>query len=512
MSVPAMIRKSHEEKPPAARGATPESIEKRLFRVMPYGILRFNEAAEITDANPAALAIYGLTRKELFARPVSDPRWQFLDERGAPLPVFGLTVMRAMRTRKVQRNRIIGVFSEKVRRHVWLNVDVIPQFLPDGRVREYWVIFHDITEARNAAKALQESQSNLELAQRVTATGSAVLKFDGGQWEWSSQMYRLHGLSPDEFDPRIDDVAEFVHPDDRETYLQGEETARAGLEPYPFEYRLVMRDGTVRVVSREASLIRSDPKGRVSGVIFTHTDVTERRNAEREREQLQQQLYHAQRLDSLGTLASGIAHDLNNTLVPVLGLTEALLAGHIPMEQALPMLRVIEKAGQRARDLVRQVLDFSRKERPQFSAFDLAAAVRDTMLLARASIPTTIDIVEEISEVSTFRGDATQLHQVLLNLLANASQAIGDKKGTITVRLRRKGPAAVELSVEDTGLGIEIGIQKRIFEPFFTTRPVGSGTGLGLSVVHGIVRSHGGTIDVESAPGRGACFTINLPT
>jgi signal transduction histidine kinase len=228
---------------------------------------------------------------------------------------------------------------------------------------------------------------------------------------------------------------------------------------------------------------------------------------------------HSQKLEALGTLAGGIAHDLNNTLVPVLTLAK-LTARHLPEGgRERTNLETIHTAGMRARDLVKQILAFARREQVEKQPVDLAALTREALRLLRASIPATIRIVEDIDDVPPVLGDSGQLHQVIVNIATNGAQAIDGRIGQLTVSLkesRRRDAATnqklVSLSIQDTGIGMDAHTMTRIFDPFFTTKPVGEGTGLGLSVVHGIVTDHGGTIEVESRPGEGTQFQIHLPT
>ena len=228
---------------------------------------------------------------------------------------------------------------------------------------------------------------------------------------------------------------------------------------------------------------------------------------------------HSQKLEALGTLAGGIAHDLNNTLVPVLTLAK-LTARHLPEGgRERTNLETIHTAGMRARDLVKQILAFARREQVEKQPVDLAALTREALRLLRASIPATIRIVEDIDDVPPVLGDPGQLHQVIVNIATNGAQAIDGRIGQLSVSLkesRRRDTAAnqkfVSLSIQDTGIGMDAHTMSRIFDPFFTTKPVGEGTGLGLSVVHGIVTDHNGLIEVESHPGEGTRFQIYLPT
>jgi signal transduction histidine kinase len=247
-------------------------------------------------------------------------------------------------------------------------------------------------------------------------------------------------------------------------------------------------------------------------------EVADLRAAELRQKETERQLLHSQKLEAIGTLAGGIAHELNNALTPVLALTK-LTADRLPeASRERANLVTVHRGAERARDLVRQILAFGRKEAGEEVFFDLRAVVRETLSLMRSTLPATVEIIEDLAKLPPLYGDPGQLHQAIVNLVTNAAQAIGTRHGRITIILARaagdplgSGGKAVRLSVTDTGAGMDAATAGRIFEPFFTTKPVGEGTGLGLSVVHGIVTSHGGRIEVESASGVGARLDLYLP-
>lgn len=252
-------------------------------------------------------------------------------------------------------------------------------------------------------------------------------------------------------------------------------------------------------------------------------DITELKKAEAQRLRLVEQLQHSQKLELIGTLAGGIAHELNNALVPVLALAKLTIKLLPEGSREHRNLATIRDAAERARDLVKNILAFSRKETPTRISVDLAASVGRSLDLLRPVIPSTIRIEERIGIVPLLLADPDGLHQLLVNLIANAAQAIGDHHGTIFIELaavpdtqRPQGSLSpssdlIRLSVSDTGCGMDEATIKHIFDPFFTSKPVGEGTGLGLSTVHGIVAQLGGRIAVESRVGQGTRFDILLP-
>jgi PAS domain S-box-containing protein len=254
-------------------------------------------------------------------------------------------------------------------------------------------------------------------------------------------------------------------------------------------------------------------------------DVTESTRAEQQRQQLEMQLQQSQKMEALGTLAGGIAHDFNNILAAIIGYTEIVAAETRKDSQTHHYLSRVLEAGERARTLVKQILTFSRQSEIEPKPVQVKVIVKEVLKLLRASLPVTIDIVQLVDSDGAVMADPIQIHQVMMNLCTNAGYAMRDKGGRLTVRLvetdlkeaaaRRLGDLApgryLKLSVADTGHGIVSEHLSRIFDPFFTTKPKGEGTGMGLSVVHGIVTSLGGAVSVESAPDAGAGFDVYLP-
>jgi PAS domain S-box-containing protein len=267
------------------------------------------------------------------------------------------------------------------------------------------------------------------------------------------------------------------------------------------------------------------PDGRDVKLEFAF-DLTDRKKAERERALLENQLRQAQKMEAIGTLAGGIAHDFNNILGAVIGYTELAMTYFEKDDIPRKYMDRVLSAGNRAKNLVQQILSFSRQDEKEKKPVELAPLVKESMKLLRATLPATIEIHQRFEDAAgVVLADPTQIHQVLMNLCANASHAMKEKGGILEIGMERveirKGavnPGAelsageyLSLSVSDTGPGIAEELKERIFEPFFTTKGKGEGTGMGLSVVHGIVKSHGGAIRVHSSPGQGAEFQVLLP-
>jgi len=246
-----------------------------------------------------------------------------------------------------------------------------------------------------------------------------------------------------------------------------------------------------------------------------------------DRKRLEDQLRQAQKMEAIGTLAGGIAHDFNNVLLPIMGHAEMLMMGLPPDSHIQYNLQQIYQAGNRAKEMIRQILAFSRKDRQEKKPLKLGAVIRDTVKLLRGSIPTTIDIQYNIkTDADTILANSTQIHQVILNLCTNAAHAMRENGGQLRIDLddfiidsdssdnfQRLSPGRyLRLTIKDTGTGIDPKIMANIFEPYFTTKRIGEGTGMGLAVVHGIVLDHNGDIAVESEPGKGSTFIVLLPS
>jgi nitrogen-specific signal transduction histidine kinase/ActR/RegA family two-component response regulator len=255
-------------------------------------------------------------------------------------------------------------------------------------------------------------------------------------------------------------------------------------------------------------------------------DVTQLHRAEEERTRLEAQLRQSQKIQSLGTLAGGIAHDFNNILTAIGGNTQLAIADLPPDHPAMLSLVEIEKASERAAALVRQILSFSRPQEAKRKIVKLQAVVEEALRLLRASLPATISMGTDFApDAPDVAADATQIHQVIMNLGTNAAHAIGERAGTLDLRL---APFVVDaetaahstdlhagryaqLTVSDSGRGMDAATLERVFEPFFTTKAPGQGTGLGLSVVHGIIKGHHGAVTVYSQPGQGTTFHLYFP-
>lgn len=283
------------------------------------------------------------------------------------------------------------------------------------------------------------------------------------------------------------------------------------------------KDGTLFQVRSTVTPIR-DEHGVTQHFLAVKEDVTAAKAEQEHRRKLEAQLVQSQKLETIGTLAGGIAHDFNNILTGILGFSQLATESLAPDHPGRPYLHEVQAGALRARDLVAQILTFSRRRESSRAPVDLSVVVGEAVKFLRATAPATIDIERRL-EPGLVLADATQIHQVVLNLATNALQAMRSGPGRISIEVRRVELAAprschlgqlqpgayMSTTVADTGCGISPDTLHRIFDPFFTTKPPGEGTGLGLSLVQGIVASHEGGIDVHSTPGEGTRFEVLLP-
>lgn len=384
----------------------------------------------------------------------------------------------------------------------------------------------DITERKRGETALQAAASELRKAQGIAHIGSWVWHVPSSRLEWSDELYSIFGVAREGFDGDQGRVlSELVHPDDRERIERWNQAVLDLVHPPPMEFRIVRRDGSVRSVWGECGEIDYDGEGApvvVRGII---QDITERKRVEAERRRLESELQTAQKLESIGRLAGGVAHDFNNMLLVIQGHAELAMMHSPPGSPTRPHLETIHLATRKSSDLTRQLLAFARKQSVEARELDPNAAIENLLRMLRRLIGENIrfDWTPQ-PDAWKIRVDPGQFDQILTNLCVNARDAIAGTGGISIATLNReihpedrfssKGVRPgqyVSISVSDDGSGMDAATLSRIFEPFFTTKEPGTGTGLGLATVYGATRQNNGHLDVRSEPGKGTEFTILFP-
>ncbi|MEO8527062.1 MAG: ATP-binding protein [Caldimonas sp.] len=341
----------------------------------------------------------------------------------------------------------------------------------------------------------------------------AILSPEGRVLDFNEQLEPGQGVPRDQVLGRLfwDTVWWQGQPEMQAAWPLRLQAAVSSSVPILSEDAFTSSTGEPRWATAAVHAVRDD-EGALDCFIVQASDITERKQAEAMRASLEAQLRETQKMQAIGTLAGGIAHDFNNILAAILGnlalAVEAVGSGHPALE---PLARV-QRAGSRARSLVQQILAFSRRQPHELQVQPLQPVIEETIGLLRATLPADVRVETRLDPASLWvRCDATRIQQVLMNLCMNAWHALHEGRGRIEVGAAHTDDGRVRLWVGDDGLGMDAATQARIFEPFYTTKSVDVGTGLGLSVVHGIVVEHGGAVVVDSAPGEGSTFNVFLP-
>ena len=402
----------------------------------------------------------------------------------------------------------------------------------DGRVYERFVAPHrigpnivgrvvslrDIGPAVRTEQALEQHRAFLEKAQEIGHIGSWVAELDGSdRLGWSAETHRIFGVPAGHFDGTSTTFLTFVHPDDRASVGAATGDAVSGAGPYDIEHRVIRPDGSVRWVHEKAAVVH-DTHGRATRLVGTVQDITERRL-------LEDQLRQSQKMEAIGRLAGGIAHDLNNALTAIAGYAELALGEVAADHPARSDVEEIRRAAERAGSVTRQLLAFSRKQLLQPRVFDLNETIRAMSRLLARLLGADVEVQTRLADTPLpVLGDPGQVEQAVINLAVNARDAMpgGGRLVLATAReevdeaFARSHPPIrvgqyIVLRVSDSGHGMASDTQARIFDPFFTTKDVGKGTGLGLSMVYGTVKQIGGFIFVDSEIDRGTTFRLYFP-
>jgi len=499
---------------------------RQLFEANPHPMWVYDlETLRFLAVNAAAVAHYGYSQEEFRAMTIKDIR--------PPQDVPALLAHLAQVGAGLDD---AGVWRHRRRDGTIIDVEITSHVLDFDGCRAEVVLAHDVTERNRAeeerlrlVQSLQESQIRLETLVG-NLPGMAYRCRNDPEWTMtyvSESCEAITGYRRDELENnRVTTYASLIHPDDRDWLWAKCQAYLATRTPCQNEYRILDQQGRERWVSERATGVygEADTLLFIDGFI---QDITARRAAELEREQLDRKVQETQKLESLGVLAGGIAHDFNNILTAVLG-NASLAELELPAgSRVREYVEEINLAGQRAADLCRQMLAYSGRGRFVVQKLDLSQVVEETTRMLQVSISKKAVLHFHLEKgLPTIEADATQIRQIVMNLVINASEAIGERSGRIrlctglALVADRPGRGTlhdpelpegeyVYLEVTDTGGGMSAETQARIFDPFFTTKF--TGRGLGLAAVLGIVRGHRGTIKVESEPGRGTTFKLLFP-
>ncbi len=483
-----------------------------LIAAAPVAIYRLDAEGRCIYLNPRWSELTGIPLEEALGR-----RWfDFVpDERKAAAREVWSRIANAPGTYSLEQT-----VHHRDGSRIQIFTRVVSETDADGRVIGWVGTLTDLTDLKETRAALARSEERLRLALQAASMVTWGFDVASGRIEWSENADAVLGVPEGTLPSDIETARRLMPPRDV-VFRSGSARDSIALgEPFELEARLLLPGAEPRWILARGQAHRggSGERRRVVGVVV---DFTARRHDADERAQLEQKLVEAQRLESLGLLAGGVAHDFNNLLVGILGNAELALTRLADDAPAKALVAEVRDAGVRAGELARQSLTYSGSEPRSSQPVDLVELARDTLALLRLTLPHGAHLDVATPETPAFvAGDPTQLRQVLMNLVINACEALVAGAGEVQISIAPLAVAApdedgappaafIALDVRDTGIGMDAQTRARIFDPFYTTRA--SGRGLGLAVVHGIVRSHGGAIEVESEPGAGTRMRVLLP-
>jgi two-component system, cell cycle sensor histidine kinase and response regulator CckA len=397
-----------------------------------------------------------------------------------------------------------------------------PMKNPDGELIGVLGIARDITERKKTEESLIEVQRKIKEAQKMARLGFWEWDIQTGEVEWSEEVYRIFKLDPKVFFPRIDSIlALSPWPEDHQRDMELINKAMESRQPGEYEQRFLLPDGTTGYYFSTFHGVY-DNDGKLITMKGTVQDITENKRAEENQKKLEEQLRQAQKIESIGRLAGGVAHDFNNMLGIIMGNAELALDELDASSPVAPLLREIQNAGERSTNLTRQLLAFARKQTIEPRLLDLNNTINDMLKMLKRLIGEDINLAWlPGTRLHTVNIDPSQVDQVLVNLCINARDSI-DGNGKITIETGnavfdeeycRDHPEFrpgqyVKVCVSDNGSGMDKLTMANLFEPFFTTKEKGQGSGLGLATVYGIVKQNNGFINVYSEPGKGTTFKL----
>lgn len=391
------------------------------------------------------------------------------------------------------------------------------------------------TTLANQTLEIRVKERTRELAVSEERFYLALEGADLGMWDWdinSGKAYfgprylSMLGYEQDNLSHTFSSWESLLHPDDKTRVLEYiREWLTRKKAHLNVEFRMLHSNGSYRWINSRGRVVEYDEDDSPVRAAGTHLDIHNQKEAELEKIRLETELVQVHKMEAIGTLAGGIAHDFNNMLFPIIGYSEMLLEDFAQDSQIQSSVKEIYSAAVRAKDLVQQILTFSRQQQDELKLMKIQPVLIETLKMVRATLPATIDIHQEVEDsCGPVKANSTQIHQIIMNLSTNAFHAMEDEGGTLTIQLKAvfldqsdsRSPELPPghyacLTVQDTGIGIPENVRKKIFEPFFTTKEQGKGTGMGLSVVHGIVKKISGFLDLQSIPGQGTVIHLYLP-
>jgi two-component system cell cycle sensor histidine kinase/response regulator CckA len=480
-----------------------------ILHKAPYGVALIDKEGSFIYINPSFTYITGYTLEDV----LSGRDWF---HRGNPFPKYRQEIINTWKRDVIQQggDKVISVVCKDREKK---EIEFKPTIMDDGTII---VIFSDISERKRAEEALRVSEGKYHLV--VEHANQGILIAQDGMVKFSNpKISQISGYSQEELSSKS--FTEFIHSDDRQMVVENHLKRLQGIElPHIYDFRILDKEGSIKWLEINAALINWEGKPATLNFL---TDITERKRTEEEMNTLQEQFHQSQKMEAIGRLAGGIAHDFNNLLTIIKGYSQLSLQ---ELKEENPLkgnLEEINRASEKASDLTRQLLSFSRSQMMERKVVDLNTLLKNLDKMLRRIVGEDVELITFLADdLGRIKVDPGQIEQVIMNLVVNAKDAMpsGGKLAIETANVELDETYArshigvkpgryVMLLVSDTGMGMAPGVKKNIFEPFFTTKEKDKGTGLGLSTVYGIVKQSGGDIWVYSEPDYGTTFKIYLP-
>jgi PAS domain S-box-containing protein len=498
-----------------------------IIHYIPVGIVYHNERGEIVLCNETALHLLGLSEDELLGVTSLDPRWNVIRENGEDLPGSDHPSSVAARTKSPVLNVVMGVFRPKTNDRVWLRVDAIPVLDHAQRLAHVMVHFSDVTNLRRMVDTIRMTEERFRLAFEHSGIGMVIYSPKTKIIQANATACRIFGRSRDEvIGMRMEDV---THPDDVDLSKEKAEAARRRpSKSIAMEKRYVQPSGAIVHCLVTVDALPGVHADMEDGVVVSMQDITARKEVEAELKRLNAQLLQAKKMEALGILAGGMAHDFNNILAAITCSTDILLHDlrSLPNSGELPEIAYeLQTAAQRASDLIRQIVMFGRQSNQTRIPVKLDRVIHDATETLRKSFPPNVEVRVMTRSSPTVLANAAQMQQIVTNLCTYACQSIEKARGTISVNLdvvtmdaefAKTIPGLHEghyarICVSDNGAGMDARTLDHIFEPLSSSESGAKGSGLTMAIVQGIVTAHEGAIRAQSTLGKGTSVEVWLP-
>jgi PAS domain S-box-containing protein len=476
-----------------------------IFETLEAGLMLISPEGRISYANRRMAAMFGMPLMSLIDS-------AYLDHLYETEKPQGQARLRQIIAGEVQSSSLERRYLRADGTDFWGHLSGRRMENPDGSLQALVAVITDISDRKQAEEAMRVSENRLRLTLDATRIGTWDWDVKNDRWYASRIYYEMLGYEPETGVRDREVWVNRVHPDDRQSVREKiDAILTRTTTSYSYEARFMHVDGSYRWIQSLGFVVESDASGSPTRMVGIRKDITERKEAEDQQKLLLAQLHQAQKMESLGALAGGVAHDMNNVLGAILGLASAHIKDQPPGSKVQKAFGTIIKAAERGGNMLKGLLSFARQSSAEERDLDLNTILREEVRLLERTTLSKVRLSMDLDPgLWLVRADAGALTHAFMNLCVNAVDAMPEN-GTLTLRTRNRDLDWVEVQVQDTGTGMTPGVLAKALDPFFTTKEVGKGTGLGLSIVYSTVKAQKGKLELESEPGRGTCVTMHFP-